>query len=463
MSGYPKPFRHDAFAGLIGVARVDITPPVGIYCRNWGAARHDAAEGIHRPLVLTALTLQTDQQEKPLVFVDADASWWRNMTVERKFRQRLLEQLELDSAHLIFGLTHTHAAVPLTDEQDPGWEGGELLAPYLEKIYQATVEAVTQAVDTAQLSTLDWHLGRCQLATMRDLVDPEPASNRRLCGFNPSTEADDTLLVGRVTDTQGRPVATLCNYACHPTTLAWDNKLISPDYIGAMRETVERGVNGAPALFMQAASGELGPRQGYVGDTEVADRHGQQLGYSVLATLADMEPPGQQLVFGGSVESGAVLAVWKHQEHVSNKTLSAHMFTVDLPLKDWPSADELEQQLHTTEDRALQERLRRKRNLRRSLGDSQTFALPVWIWTLGDALLVGTMAEAYSWIQQHLRTIFPDRTIAYMNLINGSIGYLPPAGLYDEDIYQVWQTPFERGSLERLGEAIEEAITRTVI
>ena len=463
MSGYPKPFRHDAFAGLIGVARVDITPPVGIYCRNWGAALHDRAEGIHRPLTLTALTLQINQQEKPLVFVDADASWWRNMTVERKFRQRLLQQLELDSAHLIFGLTHTHAAVPLTDEQDPSWEGGELLAPYLEKIYQATIEAVAQSLDTAQPSTLDWHLGRCQLAAMRDLVDPEPASNRRLCGFDPSAEADDTLLVGRVTNTQGKPVATLCNYACHPTTLAWDNKLISPDYIGAMRETVERETNGAPALFMQAASGELGPRQGYVGDAKVADQHGQQLGYSVLATLSDMEPPGQQLVFGGAVESGAVLAVWKHQEHVSNKTLSAHMFTVDLPLKNWPSADELEQQLQTTEDHALQERLRRKRNLRRGLGDSQTFALPVWIWKLGDALLVGTMAEAYSWIQQHLRTIFPDRTIVYMNLINGSIGYLPPAGLYDEDVYPVWQTPFERGSLERLGQAIEEAITRTVI
>ena len=50
-----------------------------------------------------------------------------------------------------------------------------------------------------------------------------------------------------------------------------------------------------------------------------------------------------------------------------------------------------------------------------------------------------------------------------MNLINGSIGYLPPRHLYDEKIYQVWQTPFERGSLERLAEAIEEAITRFVV
>ena len=34
-----------------GLARADITPPVGIYHRMWGAAAHDPiAPGMHRPL-----------------------------------------------------------------------------------------------------------------------------------------------------------------------------------------------------------------------------------------------------------------------------------------------------------------------------------------------------------------------------------------------------------------------------
>jgi hypothetical protein len=37
-----------------------------------------------------------------------------------------------------------------------------------------------------------------------------------------------------------------------------------------------------------------------------------------------------------------------------------------------------------------------------------------------------------------------------MNIVNGSAGYLAPAELYDTDIYQVWQAPYARGSLERL-------------
>src|SRR5205823_2604277 len=44
--------------GRIGLASVDITPPVGIYHRMWGAAVHDKATGVHRPLKATALWTQ---------------------------------------------------------------------------------------------------------------------------------------------------------------------------------------------------------------------------------------------------------------------------------------------------------------------------------------------------------------------------------------------------------------------
>jgi hypothetical protein len=46
-----------------------------------------------------------------------------------------------------------------------------------------------------------------------------------------------------------------------------------------------------------------------------------------------------------------------------------------------------------------------------------------------------------------------------MNLVNGSAGYLPPTALYDMDIYQVWQSPYERGGLERLMDAAKAALS----
>ena len=132
--------------------------------------------------------------------------------------------------------------------------------------------------------------------------------------------------------------------------------------------------------------------------------------------------------------------------------------SVTLPIKNWPTAEELESQRRGCTDQAIEERLRRKLNIRLGLGDVSTFELPVHVWRIGDAVLVGTCCEAYSILQRELRRRFPETTVVCMNLINGSIGYLPPAELYDLDVYAVWQTPFDRGSYERLLEAMTRQI-----
>ena len=435
-----------AFSGKIGIARADITPPVGIYCRNWGAAAHDRAEGIHRSLNLHVIVITAEDDQTPLVLVDADLGWWRSLDTFHNFQHRVLSELNLEAKNFIFALSHTHAAPPLT-EAESDLPGSELIGPWMEKIFQSTVDSVRKAQAEMFEATIEWQTSRCDLAAVRDL--PDPQGNRVVCGYDPTQVADDTMLVGRVTDQTGNIRATMVNYACHPTVLAWDNTSISPDYIGAMRTTIESSTD-AIAFFLQGASGDVAPRYQYVGDPAVADRHGRQLGFAALATLESMEPPKTQLVYSETVESGAPLAVWKHRSCECSPLIRMIQRTVELPIKDWPSAEELEQQRLACEDRALEERLRRKRNIRRSLGDGDTYSLPIWAWRLGDAVLVGSCCEPYTMLQQQLRSRYPNRVVMCLNLINGSIGYLPPKDKYEKDLYQVWQTPFDRGSLEWL-------------
>ncbi len=453
----PRSVPHASFRGQIGVARADITPPVEIYSRNWGAARHDVADSIHRPLTLTVLTLATDVDSEPLVLVDTDLGWWRSLATFHAFQERLLNELSLDASSLIVALSHTHSGVVLTGH-DPELPGSELLEEYLQELAKTTIETVREARRGATLSTLDWHVGRCQLAKARDLRDPSSSDGRIICGYDPSAAADDTLVVGRVTAPTGTVRATLVNYACHPTTLAWENTAISPDFIGAMRETIEGSTDGAPAMFLQGASGELAPRDQYTGDPSVADRHGRQLAFAALATLEDMNPPATKLVYDRVVDSGAPLATWRYEPLDPCTALISNETTVDLPLKNWPTAEQFEQQRSSCEDRAAEERLRRRRDIRHGLGDGETYRLPLFTWKLGDAVLVGSMVEAYSYLQQELRRRFPERTVICMNLINGSIGYLPSADRYDVEVYQVEQTPFARGSLEDTVDAFEQAI-----
>lgn len=461
-AGSPAPyalevfFAHDGFTGLVGLARTDITPPVGIYSRCWGAASHDTARGIHRPLSLTAVAFRAADGGLPLVLIDADLGWWISLKLEREFRGGLLAALELPAERLLFCLTHTHSAPPLSPPE-PHWPGRDLLAAYLQALGPKSVQTARRAIAALEPATVEWHTGRCVLAANRDLPDPtRPATEPRiLCGFNPGPPADDTLVVGRITAATGRPLGAIVNYACHPTTLAWENDQVSPDFVGALRETVEQAGAG-PAVFLQGASGELAPRFHHVGDTAVADAHGRHLGLATLATLAGMEPPGTAMTFARAVESGAPLAAWRREPRPPSaeaRGLVAVRRTVDLQLKDWPTAAELAAQFAACTDRPLAERLRRKLRIREVLGDADSFPLDIWGWRLGETVVLGTMTEAYSAIQREVRAALAGHTVVWLNVVNGWIGYLPPRPLYDADIYQVWQTPFDRGGLERVTQA----------
>ncbi|GAB3327090.1 neutral/alkaline non-lysosomal ceramidase N-terminal domain-containing protein [Larkinella ripae] len=447
---YPT-LEQSAFAGLIGVAQEDITPPVGIYARNWGAATHEVAEGIHRPLMLTCATFQTAPTEQPLVLIGADLGWWRSSDDERFLRSGILEALSLDESRLLFCLSHTHAG-PSLSRDDATKAGGHLVEPYLQQLQEQTIRAIRTALAGAQPATLTWSYGTCDLAVNRDLPDRE--RNRYICGLNPEKSADNTLLVGQIADEQNRVLGTLVNYACHPTTLAWENRLISPDYIGAMREVVEQTTH-APCLFLQGASGELSPREQYVGDVRIADAYGRQLGYAVLSTLEAVLPAQTRLSFAGVVESGAPLAIWEKTAYAPSTTLRAERAEVEFPLKPLATLAEIEHEWQTCDDNVLKERLWRKRGIRKTVGDGTVTNMPLWVWHLGDAVLVGQPNEAYAVFQQKLRQQFAPKAVAVMNIVNGSTGYLPPEELYGNDLYPVWQTPFEKGSLELL---IDQAI-----
>lgn len=447
---------NPSFSGLIGVSQADITPPAGIYAKNWGAATHETAEGIHKPLFLTCITFRSAAMKDPLVLIGADLGWWKSAEDERFLRNGILSETGLPVENLMFCLSHTHAG-PSLFREDAARPGGHLIEPYLIELREKTITAIREAIAGETASTLAWNYGKCTLAVNRDL--PEQGKKRLLVAMNPGEPADDTLLVGRITDQWGRLRATIVNYACHPTTLAWENRLISPDYIGAMREMVETATE-APCLFLQGASGELSPREQYVGNTTIADRYGRQLGHAVLATLEEMLPPQAGLTFQGAVESGAPLGIWAKSPVPAPESIAYALTEIPFQLKDMPSLSEIEAEWEACSDPVTRERLWRRRGIRKTVGDGRISNMPLWAWRLGDSLLIGQPNEAYSDFQQQLRARFPDRTVAVINIVNGYAGYLPPEDLYTQDTYAVWQTPFEATSLELLIEKTIETAER---
>jgi hypothetical protein len=281
-------------------------------------------------------------------------------------------------------------------------------------------------------------------------------------GYDPDTPADDTVLVGRVTDGSGRVRATIVNYACHPTTLGGQNRLISPDYVGAMRETVESATNGAPCVFLLGAAAELAPRRQYVKDPAVADENGRQLGHAVVSALAGMFGHQTCLRYQGVEESGTRLGRWGEVAQVPDRALAAAQIDVDLPLKKDLLPVDLDEQLRACEDRVLAERLERMGHLRRRFVNKRWSSIPIWLWRLGDAIVVATPMEAHSRVQTSLRERFQEQAVVVVNIVNGSDGYLVADAEYDLGTYQSTVTPFDRGGLEKVIESVSHAIEHLI-
>ncbi len=451
--------RHTRFPGLraaIGVARWDITPGLEVCMKNWGATERWFARGVHRPLTGTALAIAGDGVDRPLLLVTLDLGWWRARADAEKLRLALCGALSLPEENLIVHLTHTHAG-PMLDSAAPPEANPQATAAYLHALQMACIAGAKAALGDLRESTLLFHTGTCGLATQRDFPDPDDPG-RILTGYHPDAPADDTLLVARIFDDSNKTRATLVNYACHPTTLAWDNDLVSPDFPGAMRELVETST-GAPCLFLQGASGELAPCEQYTGDPATADRHGRVLGHAALGLLEMLAPGAADMTYHGALESGAPLALWTPATGDLPASLAAVAPAIDLPLKpDLPALGEIRARLAETAGGFGYERLVRQLRVRESVGDGASSSERIWIWKLGAGALVGLPFEAYSILQRELRLRNPHCLV--LNLANGHLGYLPPAPLYHgPSLYTVWQTPYAAGGLEAVTALAKQSLT----
>jgi len=465
-----------------GFVRTDISPPVGMYHRMWGAATHDRSTGIHRPLTASALAFAPRGGiSAPFLLLTLDHCLLWNTDIAA-MRSAIAAAHKLQPEQFVITFSHTHAA-GLMDPSRRELPGGDLIGPYLEKLTGQMVDLAGRALSNLAPATISYAIGNSQLACHRDAWDE--VSNQFVCGMNPGGPTDHTLIVGRVTDDAGRLRATLVNYSCHPTTLAWENSLISPDFPGAMCETVEKQT-AAPCVFLQGASGDVGPRHGYVGDTAIADKNGRELAWSALAALESLGPPNSDFHYTGPVISGATLGVWAYQAFTEDRRTATEMFTtrrVEIPLPyiaDRPTLEQLAADrekwveseaaarsagntLRSRDCRAMVERLTRAQTRWSSVPPGDTFPYQLTLLQMGDAIWVTAEGEPYQVLQWELRRRFPDHIILVNVLADGwRCAYLPTKETYGRGIYQEQVALLAPGALEQVIESATAAIAELI-
>ena len=94
--------------------------------------------------------------------------------------------------------------------------------------------------------------------------------------------SDRELAVLRLDDMAGKPIAILVNFTAHPTMISAATLKFSADYVGAMKEIVQKET-GASVIFMQGAAGDQSVNEGTNKGYQV---FGQALGREVMKVAA---------------------------------------------------------------------------------------------------------------------------------------------------------------------------------
>ncbi len=238
-----------------GVARVDITPSGGE--PMWGyEERRQPAKGTLDPLYARVLVLDAGSPSAPhrlaLVTLDLGRSFGPGSLA--RLRAAAKQSSGIDC--LLVAASHTHSAPVIKDEyreSPPAWEQAAL-----DKIGRAIADAAN-ALAPARIGvgTGTAYIGHNRL---RVNADGSVSWFERNPTQIPTAPVDPTVTVLRIDHADGRPLAVLTNYACHPVVFGPDNLQYSADFPGVMNRLVETEIGGGvQSFFLQAAPGDINP------------------------------------------------------------------------------------------------------------------------------------------------------------------------------------------------------------
>lgn len=248
-----------------GAARIDITPTLGGPLWGYAARRDLPSTGVRDPLLARALVLEAGKTRLALVSLDLGRAPTRKSF--EAIRQTVQKSVGVNHLFLVASHTHHGPVLELEDWPEPG------------KPYRRTLEEkICQVIQEAAKELKPARLG---------IAAKEVSWNRNRHSRLPDKPVDRELLVVKVEDLQGKTLATVVNFAAHPTLLDAKGREFSADFPGPLAQLVEKET-GAPCLFLQGAAGDLSPNPGNETGT---DRFGLALGKEVIS-LGKMIQPG---------------------------------------------------------------------------------------------------------------------------------------------------------------------------
>jgi len=425
-----------------GAYRVNITPPVGFPMAGY-SGRTKGSEWVDDELFGKALVLDDGETQVAIVTTDLIGPPPELVAEVRGMVER---KTGIPAGNVMLCSSHTHfgpALKRLSYLPDEAQE--EFHESYVQNLARLLAGAVYMAYQSRRDARIGWGVGKApQLVFNRRTKRPDgkvvmswrppkPEEAKEL-SFGPT---DPDVGVLRVDGSDGRPIASMIAFACHPVCGVDRLYAISADYPGYAMGVVER-IRGGVCMFALGCAGNIVPIQR---EGESRRWIGTALGAEALKVMQGLEM----------------------REDVKLRVLRR---SIELPLKRLPSPEEARREVEELERRlaeleregappeeisALRGRLVKARNalrLARETKGEETVETEIQAIRIGDLILACLPGEVFVEIGLSIKE--RHRSVFVLSLCNDSLSYVPTASAYDEGGYEPEWTKLERGTGEKL-------------
>lgn len=409
-----------------GVARVDITPPLGLDMD--GYLGRGAAIKVGRPLSATALAIAGSTASTPIVIVACDLLCLSSSALD-SVRAEFRRHLDI-AVHIMLSCSHTHTGPvteghPLLDVP----QGAETAA-YLSLLVELIATVIVEAIDDMTEVTVAYACTEARIGVNRRRRDAYGTTHMEP---NPDGAYDPRVDVLRIDRVEGsRPLAVVMNAACHAVSLGDLWREWHPDFPGVARDIVE-AETGAVALFLQGAAGDV----------------------NSLLFGHDASHP----VEIGSKLGDAVVAAWRRSVSVVPSALSGRSLVrrVRLPRMRTASPEEADDRVRTLERelakiaadapddpkylRWARVRLQNAESERSAVHSGTTpepFEVELTAVAFDEQTAIVTApGEVFTELAQRIRSGSPFANLIYSGYTNGSVYYIPTRSAYSEGGYEI--------------------------
>ena len=454
---------------LAGTGRRCTNPPPNIAHGGWGAQKHEQAEGIDMDLWVTALALRDG--ETTALHLDLDIQILTNQRAD-EIRAAVSEATGVPVENIRAAATHTHSGpVPYKSWIEKGYE---MVGPWFENVARLSAEAAREALWDLQPVEARAGRGECRINSNRRAITEK---GERFLGVNSDGPCDREVAVVRLDTPVGKPLATLVNYACHPTIMGPPNRLITPDYPGMTKRTVERAVGGR-CFFLQGSAGDQGPLLGFQGDIKVYHGFGAILGYEAAKVALGLGHIPSSVKFREVVPSGAPLGMYDG-EFATQPALPLRAVDKEIlvPLREglperkaateklefWKgklkAAREARDQAAVTEAIYMARRADIQLRMADDFGGKTKAGVRTHFLTFGDFAFVGCNIEPFCEIGMAVKKKSPFPITFMCGYTNGRMAYMATAEEWPKGGYEVENSPFGQRAAEELIEEIVKILS----